>query len=198
MALEIAPALFLLGKAFLAVLRKARDLQPSLASAISPALLLSWQSPRHSSPRMLKQALMIQDFFLLSLPTSLFSLIPTYPLLSVQRPYLTTCGNKSQGRQHFGHSSATICAFLWARCGDSSYSFLCLCVWSVPQWWQDREEQTPMRWWNSFYQEKGREDMSMESLLINWIRLDNKLHAVCCSQQWYRIESSLWCDREDW
>lgn len=103
---------FLLGKAFLAVLRKARDLQHSLASAISPALLLSWQSPRHSSPRMLNQALMIQDFFLLALPTGLFSPIPTYPLLSVQRSYLTTCGNKSQGRQHFGHRSVTICAFL--------------------------------------------------------------------------------------
>lgn len=103
---------FLLGKPFLAVLRKARDLQCSLASAISPALLLSWQSPRHSSPMMLKQALVIQDFFLLALPTSLFSHIPTYPLLSVQRSYLTTCGNKSQGRQHFEHSSVTICAFL--------------------------------------------------------------------------------------
>lgn len=90
------------------LLGKARDLQHSLASAISPALLHSWQSPRHSSPRMLKQAQMIQEFFLLALPTSLFCPIPTYPLLSVQRSYLTTCGNKS----HFEHSSITISAFL--------------------------------------------------------------------------------------
>lgn len=59
---------FLLGKACLVVLMKARGLRHSLALAISPALLLCrpWQSPRHSSPRVLKQALMIQDSFLLA------------------------------------------------------------------------------------------------------------------------------------
>lgn len=68
---------FLLGKACLVVLMKARGLQHLLALAISPGLWLcqSWQSPRHSSPRVLKQALMIQDSFLPALPTSLFSLI---------------------------------------------------------------------------------------------------------------------------
>lgn len=91
----------------MAVLRKAGGLQHSLASAISPALLLCqpWQSPRHSSPRTLKQALMIQVFLLLALPTTLFSPIPTYHLLSAQRSYLTTCGNKNQGRQPFEHNS---------------------------------------------------------------------------------------------
>jgi len=66
---------FLLEKACLVVLMKARGLQHSLALAISPALLLCqpWQSPRHSSPSMLSQALMIQDSFLPALSTRLFS-----------------------------------------------------------------------------------------------------------------------------
>lgn len=80
-SLRLLLASFLLGKACLVVLMKARGLQQSLALAISPALLLCqpWQSPRHTSPRVLKQALMIHDSFLLALPTSLFSpfLLPT-------------------------------------------------------------------------------------------------------------------------
>lgn len=133
MSPEIAPALFPTGESLLGYTKESQSLQHSLASAISPALLLSWQSPRHSSPRMLKQALMIQDFFLLALPTSLFFPIPTYPLLSAQRSYLTTCGNKSQGRQHFEHSSLSPPAFLTNQVWRQELQLsLPLCIKSLP------------------------------------------------------------------
>lgn len=190
---------FLLRRALLAVLRKARGLQHSLASAISPALLLCqpWQSPRHSSPRMLKQTLMIQDFCLLALPTSFFSPIPTYHLLSAQRSYLTTCGNKNQRKQHFEHSSLSPPVLSYKPGVETRVTAFSAFVREVSLTGGGRDEQTPRRWWNSFYQEKGGEDMSMQSLFIKWIRLDSKLHAVCCPQQWYRIQSSLWCERID-